>query len=268
MKFDEKNIHRSIREFRDLAQNILNANNQLYQDRVEKFVTFIKEDDVIQVVIKPFLEFDINYDQYLTRDKGRWYQITLPKSKDKEIGFTLGLLFKSANGEFEMADWGNRMFNISGSVEEGIMDVNNQLLRPVFQELSNRLDDLIEDKVEGSEKVDAQNLTIVKVGNISATNSNIAVGNNNKQENQIGFKGEIVKKLLEKGIEYNQIELISSNLDNFIKEAEKENPDEGKLKKFFKPIFDVGKQVAANVITNVIQKPEVIAAISGYASSV
>ena len=266
MNFKKKRIERSVREFRDLIQNILSANSQLYQDRIEKLVTFIKQDEVMQWLIQPFLEIELDYEDHVKKNKGGWTELSLPQSKDDEIAFTLSLLVASVENDFDMKNWAFQNFN-KKSVSEGIYELNQQLLRPTFKEIFNRLDDLMEDVVEDKNEIDAANLTIIKVGNINATNSNVAVGQNNKQKVQIGLKDEIVKELLEKGIEFKKIESISSDLDNFIEEAQKDNPDEGKLKKFFKPIFDVGKQVAANVITGVFQKPEVIAAISGYVSS-
>lgn len=267
MQFEEKIIRRSIREFGDLAQNILNSNSQLYQVRIEKFVAFIQEDQVMKVIIKPFLEIEIQYDDYITTNRGGWTEISLPQSKDGEIAFTLGLFFKSANGEFEMAEWGFRVFNKTGSSEEAIFDLNSQLIKPVFQELSHRLNDLVADKVEGNEEIDSQSLTIINVGNITAKDSNIAVGNANEQSIEIGLKEEIFKKFLDQGLKLEEIQSISSEIEKFVSEAKKEKPDESMLRKFFKPIYEVGKQISINVFSELFTKPQVLSAISGYISN-
>lgn len=263
MNFSKKQIQRSIREFQDLAENMLTANSRLYQGRVEKLVRFIKNDEIMKVIIHPFLGIDVNYDDYVKKRPGGWYDISLPKSKDQEIALTLEILFDSVEQNYELDAWGMQIFP-RNSYDEVIKEINDQVLEPVFKELFNRLNDLMEDEIEGKDQIDESSLTIINVGNINASNSSVAVGSNIRQNTQIGTTEEVIKELLNSGISFDQIQSISDDIKRFAEEAGKEKPDESKLKKFFKPIFAVGKEVAVNVISGIFKSPAVTTAISGF----
>lgn len=263
MNFQEKEIARAIRKYNDLTNDVLNSASQVYQDRVIKLVNFFSNNKVMNHLISPYLEIELEANKYVKEIPDGWYDLFIPESEEKEIAFALQILFDSVNEEFNFANWGTKVVKES-NFDQTVYKLNSRIFQPVFRELGHKLNDLFEDEVKGKNQVQSSNLQIINYGNIDSKNSNIALGQNINQTQEIGLKEEVIKNLLKNGFSFDEVKKIESEIEDITQEVQKENPDKGIFKKALNKIYKVGEKTAITILSNTISNPTFIAVINEF----
>ncbi|MGR6008447.1 hypothetical protein ACT7CZ_06820 [Bacillus cereus] len=174
MKFEQKTIKRSIRNLERLIAELKSAGIFVYQSRVREFITLIKTDEVLIHIVKPYLDMDIDVEEIENEQYG-WYNLKLPINKDYQISYVLKTMESSSAGQFAMDMYAHKIFR-QKRIMDNIFEWNKQLLFPCLLILQDKLNDLVEDKVEGKEEIEAQSLQIINYGSITAKQGNIAMG--------------------------------------------------------------------------------------------
>lgn len=164
MEFDEKNVKRAVRDF-DFIILALNVaeNKGLYFSRLRSLIAMLQMDCVLSKLIYPYLEIEINNEEIEIGDWFHGVEIHLPANVDLEIAYVLQCAEKLSNDNQQVKHMISNIFSETNETPlkmAAIQDWHNQLLHPTLERLSNKLNDLIEDQVEGKETVTLGDMNI------------------------------------------------------------------------------------------------------------
>ncbi|NQV17177.1 MAG: hypothetical protein HQ534_01340 [Armatimonadetes bacterium] len=202
----------------------------------------------------------------MKRHPNGWGDLHLPLNINEHIAFVLQLFFKTEKNEFDINNFLLSYFN-QNTFDENIYIFNSSVVEPAFRELLIKLDDFIEDEVEGREDVNITNFQIFNIGSISATKSNVIIGSNNpiiNQNSTDSFKEDFIKELLSKGFKLDQIDNIRLSINTIHSELNKDKIDKSVFNKALSKLKKVGGNVMIQTITTLITKPEIISAIEDF----
>lgn len=266
MEFSQKDIKRAIRDFGRAIENLHAAGHTVYDTRVVEFINLVKDNAVLNHIVGPYLALEVDYSKVFPETHGI-ARFKLPSDKEIQIAYVLQTMLSCAEGPRRVSDHAFMIFRKS-SFNENLFQWNQEILFPCLNELMVKLDDLIEDEVEGNERVEASSLQIVNYGTITARNSNVAIGKDITQAIKTGVSDEIVKQALEqKMIDEGQVASVKEVTDEIEAELQSENPSQGKLKELAGKLFDLGKKGLLNVANSVIDDPQWVTAVSSYLMS-
>ena len=266
MKYSSKIIKRSIRDFENILSDVEGDNQHTYITLIGRFIDFTKNNDIIKEIIKPLINLKLNFEDILKRHPNGLGDLHLPLNINKHIAFVLQLFLKTEDKEFNFIDFLLSYFK-QNTFDENIYIFNSSVVEPAFRELLIKLNDFIEDEVEGKEDVNITNYQIFNIGSISATKSNIIIGNNNaiiNQNNIDSFKEDFVRELLSKGFNIEQIDNIRPSITTIHSEINKAKIDKSVFNKALSKLKEVGGNVMIQTITTLITKPEIIRAIEDF----
>ena len=266
MKYSSKIIKRSIRDFENILSDVEGANQHTYITLIGRFIDFTKNNDIIKEIIKPLINLKLNFEDILKRHPNGLGDLHLPLNINKHIAFVLQLFLKTEDKEFNFIDFLLSYFK-QNTFDENIYIFNSSVVEPAFRELLIKLNDFIEDEVEGKEDVNITNYQIFNIGSISATKSNIIIGNNNaiiNQNNIDSFKEDFIRELLSKGFNIEQIDNIRPSITTIHSEINKAKIDKSVFNKALSKLKEVGGNVMIQTITTLITKPEIIRAIEDF----
>jgi hypothetical protein len=269
VSINPKEVKRAIRDFDRAIQAIQVASVSIYQTRINEFIKLIKENNVLNLIINPYLKIDINFKEIETSHDGHWVDLKLPTDKELQIAYVLQVLEKSSNGEFALENYSFFIFRNS-SFNVNIDRWNTQILEPIFNVLTDRLGDLIEDEVEGKQGVNPASLHIINYGSISANNGNVGIGQDIKQSVSIG---EISHRIIEKAIKENviseiQVDEVKNVTDEIETELQKEEPSKSNLTTLAQKLHEIGQRGLLSLATNTINDPRWGEAVAGFLLSV
>lgn len=259
MSFKNKEVKRAIRDFERKAENLINAGSRIYQTRVNEFVNLIKSNKVINSIVGPYFEIEIDFEEIENQSGGTgWFNLTLPEDEDRQIAYVLQIMKLSSEGNFNIDKYALHAF-AHKSLDHNLSDWNQQVLIPCLQLISDKLQDLIEDEVEGKEEISESVLSIINFGEINAEQGNVAIGQSITQSIETGnISKEIVERALEKEVISTQeeIEGLKEVTSKIEEELSKDTPSKSSLKSFVGKLYEIGQNglltIAGNVITNPI----------------
>ncbi|WP_339307668.1 hypothetical protein [Paenibacillus sp. FSL R5-0519] len=264
--FTQKEVKRAIRDFEVIATSLLNASSTHFSARVTQFIDFIERNLVINSVLGEYLNLPIKIED-IESDESGWLQVSLPSEMDYQIAYILQTLVSFRRDENAVINYTFHLYKNKG-IDYNIQLFNEDMLQPIVREIFNRLEDLVEDEVEGKDNIPSSSLSITHIGDIIAhTGSNIAVGKNITQNLKTGdIRTEIIDKLKEQGAipedKISEVEPIIAEIEEVL--SDESNPNSGKLKDLVGKVYNLGKNAALTVFKDTIKDPRWSSAIADF----
>lgn len=194
IKYNLKDIRRSIETIICDMKNIINASSKDYQVRIKQFFARINEDDVLNEILRPYLELKIE-DKNLGFHNTCGYNIeyTIPENEEIEIACLLQQLNMHVNDK--------NFLNIFLSMyhkdkhDYNISNFNSDIVSPCFEKIERKLRYKFEDlQEENVQEVDNSKIMIINIKDTN--NSNIAI--NNSTINNIDIFERVKQEIEEK----------------------------------------------------------------------
>lgn len=201
MQFDKREISRAVEECNECMTNIINADSENYIFRLKQFFTKVDKNNVLSFIIKPylFLQLDETKVGFVNMHHAKW-DFVLPEDDDEEISVILKTLYEMKDNEDSIISVPHTLY-LQDHIEEDINLFNANLIGPAFNKLARKLRYKIEDlQLIEENTIDSSKITIINIGNITATNSTIGVGEHINQTLKKNVFAEIQNEI-EKNIE-------------------------------------------------------------------
>jgi hypothetical protein len=258
MKFTEKEVKRAIRTFDMAATDIANAGYTTYKARIKRFMELIEQDSVINSIVCPLFNISVDLEVIHHSFNGYWIgEVKLPTNINEQLAYVLKIFKSVSLAELSLEDLSHRIYKRK-RFEDNIQAWINEIAFPLMKELSYRLQDLIEDEVEGKDEIQSSSLQIVNYGTITAEQgSAVAIGNDIQQN--ITYKNiahDIMEKVRSAQVvpaeKISEVEQISKELEEEMGNA---TPSPTKLKGFAQKLYDIGQTGLLKVTSTVITDP-------------
>lgn len=266
MEFNQKDVKRAIRDFEKHINFLQTDEFKIYPTRVRELMEFISQNNVLNFIVGPYLSMDVDFKSIENVSHGSsWFHLQLPSDQDLQIAYVLQIMKRSSDGEFLIQDYAVNIF-VKTKIKENIRLWNEQILFPCLENLVDKLHDLIEDEVEGKEKVEASSLQIINYGSITADHGNVAIGKNIDQSlASKKLSNVLIEKALEQGlIDHDQVEEVEAAADEIQNELEEKNTSKNNLQNLAKRMYDIGSKGLLSLTTNVITDPRWGQAVTGF----
>ncbi|WP_313429647.1 hypothetical protein [Siminovitchia terrae] len=270
-KFTSKEVRRSVRSFEGAIRDVVNSSSQTYKSRIRRIVALTSDDPVIKNILDPIFNIDINLDDiHLSSNGYNIGEVEIPTDSNHQIRYILEIFNKDVNGELSIE---NLSFQIYSHRQ---MNVNlskylREIAEPCLRELIYKLDELIEDEVDGKEEVSAESLQIINYGSISASEgSNIAMGKNIEQttsyENISKQIMEAIRK--ENVVAEDKLPDVQKIAEELQEEINKPKPSHSKLKDLARQGLEIGEKGLLKVFSTVVTDPRWGQAVSDLLLSI
>lgn len=252
-KFSSKEVRRSIRDFESAANDVITSGYYTYETRIKTLNQIIHNNRVIRHIVSPFLGLEVNLDEI----NGDWSRsFKLPPDMDYQLAYLLKMFDGISNNQIDLEGITHSIYKgkrIFDNVQRWIENV----CIPGFRELSFRLNDLIEDEVEGKEEVESSSLSIINYGSITATDGgNVALGQNiNQTINQEDIFNEIMEKVKSDPSYKEKITEIESLTKQLLSEVKRHDTPDETFRELAKRVYEIGKKGLLKVFHEVISDP-------------
>ncbi len=264
-KFTAKQVKRAIRDFESNVQDIMGSDIRTYEARIKSFVTIINTNPVINSIVSPLLEIDINIDQIHEGNGSGWITLNLPIDTNEQIAYILKVFIMVAQDKLSFQDLTLSIY-ASSHISSNIEKYLNNIARPALRELIYRLNDLIEDEVDGKDEVKVSSLQIINHGTISAPQGNIGLGQQIQQNLTNNSIAEDIMKQVREERTVNEADL--PEVESLAQEVEAEivlaEPSRTKLKDIAGKVFAIGQQGLLRTFTNVVNNPAWAQAVTDH----
>jgi hypothetical protein len=187
-------VRRSIRAFRDLADDLVCADGPTFGDRVTQFVNFCRTDRVFSRIHKQLETHPkVDGNEWLKNNNARLAGLRFPVDPDQRLSLQYQLVIVAA--ENPQALLNRVMWSLCerGDLSDGVRAFAEAVMRPLFRELEYRLADIEENLPEAkTEVVSPSALQIIHIRTESVVmqknefrnSKNIQIGNQNVQDNR------------------------------------------------------------------------------------
>jgi hypothetical protein len=148
----------------------------------------------------------------------------------------------------------------SSHINDNLSQFNIAFVQPALRELINKIDDFVEDEVEGKDEIDYGNIQVFNIGTISNKNGNVALGSNININQNIKIENltdEFAKAILDEGFTLSQLDNVRNEVEELKKLIIENDINESKIKNIFSKIVSVGGKVMAEILLQLISKPEI-----------
>lgn len=192
VEFSNKEIMRAKRDLQNCFDDVRNNTSRfIYIQNIKRLINLLDSNKVLNIISKPFFEMEIKEIEY---DDDDWIELDIPVEMEKQIAFVFQKLREIASKDIDIFSYLYSIYR-NKYMDNNVNIWNQELIYPTFREIMIRLNDLIEDKVEGKEIVDGSILNIkYNIKNISVgNNSNFAIGEDISQNIN---SNEVFDKLL------------------------------------------------------------------------
>lgn len=256
--FSATDVKRAIRNFDSAVMDVLHSDYQTYKVRIKTFHHLIKTNEIIHFIVGPLLEVTVDFDEIYKKGNGFWInELNLPDELDGQLAYVLQVLESVANGSNELEGISHRIYK-DKKIDYNIRMWLSHVAQPCFRELSYKLNDLIEDEVEGKDIVPDTSLKIFNYGSITASQgSTVAIGKDISQTvNYKNIVNEIMEKVKEEAVvpeaKLIEVEEISKEIEV---ELNNDSPDQNKLSGLCKKLYDIGEKGLLKVVGTVVTDP-------------
>ncbi|OIK07144.1 hypothetical protein [Bacillus sp. MUM 13] len=258
--FTEKEVKRAIRTLDNAAQDILSSGYSSYKARIERFVDVIYKDRVLNYIVAPLLEIPLDFDSiHYSSFNGFWIsELRLPVEIDEQLAYVVQIFDLVSKGKTHLDDLSHRIYKHK-RYEDNIQQFLREIARPCLRELLDRLQDLIEDEVEGKENISSSALQIFNYGNITTEKGGaVAIGHNIQQtvryENIVNkIMDEVRKQKAAPEERMAEVEQVASELQEEINKSE---PSQSKLKGFASKLYEIGETALLKGFSKVVTDPK------------
>ncbi|PLR69109.1 hypothetical protein [Bacillus sp. UMB0893] len=257
--YEAKDVKRSIRRFEDAAKDILASGYNTYKARIIRFTEITKNDQVINSIVGPLYDIKVNFDQiHYKSPGGEWVEeIRLPTDINIQLAYVVQIFDSVSLGKISLDSLTFDIY-VNKNIWSNINSWLHEIVEPCLRELLYRLNDLIEDEVEGKEEITSSSLQIFNYGSITASQgSNIAMGKDIQQT--VTYKNitnEIMERVRnEKTVSEDKLEEVEQITNEIQEEINKPDPSQSKLKQFAGKLYEIGQSGLLKVTNTVIQDP-------------
>lgn len=184
-------------------------------------------------------------------------ELNLPSNLDEQIAYVLTVFKQVAEEEISLQNLSYKLFGYRG-FGENIKSYISQIAFPCLRELKFRLNDLIEDQVDGKKEILSAELNIINYGTLNAhRGSNIAIGKDiNQSIHYKNIKEDIVKEVRESRLlseeSISEVEEVATELEQ---ELSQSVPSASKLKELARKVYDIGEQGIIKIFRTVVDDP-------------
>jgi hypothetical protein len=187
-------VRRSIRAFRDIADDLVHADWPTFGDRVIQFTNFCRTDRVFSKIHKQLESHPkVDGNEWLKSNNARLSGLRFPVDPDQRLSLQYQLVI--AGAENPLALMNRVMWSLceSGDLSNGVHAFAEAVMRPLFRELEYRLAEIEENLPEAkTEVVNPSALQIIHIRTESVVmqrnqfnrSKNIQFGNQNVQDNR------------------------------------------------------------------------------------
>lgn len=163
MFFPVLDVINAIKEFEIYANDLINATPQTYQSSMKDFIGLVRNDKIINHILKPFLEMTLDFSEIEESDPtdpsgGR---LKLPKDMNKQIAYVLQTLNKSYKDEFSIEKYAYHFFHEENK-DEALHLLNEQVIKPNLNTLKAMLVDFFRNEIKGKKEVPESDLQLFK----------------------------------------------------------------------------------------------------------
>lgn len=221
--FNKKEIMRARRNIQACMEDVVNnVGRTMYHVNIKRFSNLLESDKVLKFLTDPFFKLDVSNVE--EADCG-WIELNIPDSIDYQIAYVLKKIKYFSNYDDKLIEL-DFLYNVfkQKSLHENAEIWNNEIVTPCFREILFRIDDLIEDLPE-EEEVNAKYMSIINIGSVSNTNGNLAIGNNNTQNNNSVDVFEDIIKLINENINDDNEKKEALSIVNELKDNNNNNKD-------------------------------------------
>ena len=100
MKYEKENINRAVYELKECLTNILKAERKHYALRIRQLFLSIKNNDILDFIIRPYLELNLDMEKIGFIDAGHpRSDFIIPENEDEEIALILVVLKHMSENE-------------------------------------------------------------------------------------------------------------------------------------------------------------------------
>jgi hypothetical protein len=230
MKFEKTNINRAVEEINECLNNILRTERGQYALRIRQLLRKINDNEILNYIIKPYFDLELDEENFGFIGTGHYSKcdFVIPENEDEEIALILRVLKYMAENESTIES-GPFSIYMKKTYDENLFLFNQNIVEPAFKKLYRKLLYKLEDitSKEG-EKVEAGDITIINVNQLTANNSMIALGKNITQQSDNVF--EKIRDTINMKIEN---EDDKNELLQALNEMEKNKADKNKFKQCY-----------------------------------
>jgi hypothetical protein len=138
MNFSKQDVENAINRFDGVVEDLLNSTHETYQSNIEFFMNLIKENDVINhiiKIIKTSLERPLKLSEFeIPNHPG--IILELPEDMNIRIAYILARFDESLKSKIPMWNYASQIFH--KSLDENIYSFNDQYVRPCMREIRNK----------------------------------------------------------------------------------------------------------------------------------
>lgn len=264
MSISSTQIQRAIRDFENIISDLSITDYNNYQRRVQRLVVFSQDNKIIQKIIEPLLNVDLDTKNIIIDHKNGRGSIKVPVDVNEHIAFVLQLFYEfSKDDNSNLVNFALTHFR-ADNFNDCIDMMNERVVIPAMRELINIINDYVEDDVEENDALDLSSIQVFNIGSITNEDGNIAIGHHisiSPINNIDNLSDEFLKVILSKGYSVSDYDKIRNEINQIKEEAKKSKPDEGVLRKAFQKVKGVGNKIFVEILVKLISKP-VISAIA------
>jgi hypothetical protein len=178
MGFEKVKINRAIEEMKECLSNILNSERDQYALRIRQLFNKINNNEILKYIIKPYFDLELDEEKTGFIDTGHHMKcdFIIPENEDEEIALILNVLKNMTENEGAI-EGGTFSIYMQNSYDKNLYLFNKNIVEPAFNKLYRKLQYKLEDiNMNNSEKIEAGDITIINVNNLTANNSMVALG--------------------------------------------------------------------------------------------
>jgi hypothetical protein len=230
-KYEKRQVSRAVEELAECLRNVLKASRDQYPNRIRQLFTAIKKNEVLDIIITPYIEMNIDYEKigFLETKHSLKMEMVLPENEDEEIALILNILIVFAENESTIDQHTFRLSMIN-NFEESLFNFNETIVEPAFKKLQRKLKYKLEDMgAKPGNEVNTGDIMIINIKEIKASKSMVAIGKNITLQNENIF--EKIRNEI-----YNNVENENDKKEllSYISEMEKNKAD----KEIFRTYYD------------------------------
>jgi len=263
-KLSKKDIYRSMRDFDNIMQDLLNADIDTYDILVNRFVIFINGNKFLKKIVSPLINMKIEFSKILVDLKNGWYQIYLPVDIIDHLAFVLQLFYAYYNDENkQIIALVQRAYpqRLNEGIYQCLNEFNIKVVGPALRELINRINDFIEDEVGNKEEIQFSNIQVFNIGNVDTGGGHAVIGkdisivNESDTEN---FREQYIKALLEHNYKMDAIDQLRPIINELYTEITKKRTSKKIILKILQRLLKLGGNLAIQLFIQIVAKPELI----------